>query len=168
MRNKKHGGRELIALSVARLLCPCRQAVGTCPGRHVTSETPGTSRPVTGAGSPIPPSRALKEPWEATESGSLDSSSWMDVRKYSDSIFLELEGPFERPVCLFAYPAVSALHPALDQFCSLPFREPLGWCHRHPPPACILWSANTKPYILDCNKSLFNCLEEEIHLSSLT
>lgn len=79
---------------------------------HVTSETPGTSRPVTGAGSPIPPSRALKEPWEATESGSLDSSSWMDVRKYSDSIFLELEGPFDRPVCPFAYPAVSALHPA--------------------------------------------------------
>jgi hypothetical protein len=29
--------------------------------------------------------------------------------------------------------------------------------------SCRPISANTKPYILVCDKSLFNCLEEEIH-----
>ena len=33
----------------------------------------------------------------------------------------------------------------------------------HTRPSLSLLSANTKPYILVCDKSLFNCLKEEIH-----
>lgn len=141
--------------------------MGNLPRHVATGETCNQELPcpATGAGPPIPASRALKETQEATEPGFLDFSHWMDIRKCLDSIFLNLERPLERP----SLPWLCVPH-ALPTACSVLLctsqepREALHWCHhRHPAPSCSLPSANTKPYILGCDKSLFNCLEEEIH-----